>query len=300
MLHQSDEVQSVSHHYDGIRYKWLGVDCIAVPQTDIHAALLKVVSRRASTVLTSQEGSDQIANAARRAGAVVIGLVHSISEVGTLVVSGAPNFVIAPSCFVARYLACMYGVRSFVSFPPFIPPALERPGERETPRHITMINPIRPKGGSLVWELARAHPSLRFEVVIGWFEDAAMLCERPPNVVVTPRQADLARVWARSQVLLVPSFVPEAFGRVVVEAGLHGVPSITSGRGGLPEAQRSGGFSASVLDVGRWNELIEMLADPDICSAASSAAFDAAVPFVRDVVDEFRQGYWAPALGHRP
>lgn len=51
-----------------------------------------------------------------------------------------------------------------------------------------------------------------------------------------PRVYDMGPLYRSHRLLLVPSTVEDAFPRVIVEAALHGVPSIGTDRGGIPEA----------------------------------------------------------------
>ena len=57
-----------------------------------------------------------------------------------------------------------------------------------------------------------------------------------PNVCLLEPDANVDAIYARTRILLAPSLWAEAFGLVVVEAALRGIPCITSDAGGLPEA----------------------------------------------------------------
>lgn len=59
--------------------------------------------------------------------------------------------------------------------------------------------------------------------------------------------ADVSTVLAGMSVLLVPSVLHEAFGMVVLDAMLHGLPVIVAAAGALPEA--AAGAAAAVLPV---------------------------------------------------
>ena len=54
--------------------------------------------------------------------------------------------------------------------------------------------------------------------------------------------ADMRSVYARSRLVLVPSQCDEAWGRIVTEAQISGVPALASDAGGLPEAVGPGGI----------------------------------------------------------
>ena len=52
----------------------------------------------------------------------------------------------------------------------------------------------------------------------------------------------MGRVFDRTRVLLMPSIWEEPFGRLPVEAGACGIPTLASARGGLPESVGDGGI----------------------------------------------------------
>ena len=60
-----------------------------------------------------------------------------------------------------------------------------------------------------------------------------------PNVTVLEADADVARIFARTRVLLAPSLWQEACPLVVTEAMLRAIPVVSSDVFGLPEANRN-------------------------------------------------------------
>jgi LmbE family N-acetylglucosaminyl deacetylase len=105
---------------------------------------------------------------------------------------------------------------------------------------VTFINPHPMKGVALVEELARQRPDLRFQFIKSWPYPP----HYTPNVELVAFNLDMRSVWRRALVLLVPSLCAEAFGRVVVEAQINGVPVIHHDIGGLAEA--GGGVAIAV------------------------------------------------------
>jgi glycosyltransferase involved in cell wall biosynthesis len=84
--------------------------------------------------------------------------------------------------------------------------------------------------------------------------------EFPPNIDWHPWFNDLSHVYQEAAILIVPSQLPETFGRVVVEAQNHGVPVIASYIGGLPESVGKGGVLVQPPDnIKRWIDSIELL-----------------------------------------
>ncbi len=62
------------------------------------------------------------------------------------------------------------------------------------------------------------------------------------NVTFVPRVYDMSPLYRSHRLLLVPSVVEDAFPRLIIEAALHGTPSIGTDRGGISEAIGPGGI----------------------------------------------------------
>ena len=146
--------------------------------------------------------------------------------------------------------------------------------------YLTLINPVPIKGVGTVLRCAARLPEQRFLLVESWPLDRRALAaiERVlahlPNVRFIRRQVDMRGVYGQTRILLVPSASEEAGARVVREAQLSGIPSIVSGRGGLPEA---GGAGAIVIDdpfgTDAWVAAIQSLTgDPARLRALGEAA----------------------------
>jgi glycosyltransferase involved in cell wall biosynthesis len=107
-----------------------------------------------------------------------------------------------------------------------------------------MVNPIPAKGADLLHQLIRRMPEQRFTLVEGWWNTAAEFAAYP-NVTYVPRVYDMSPLYRSHRLLLVPSTVEDAFPRVIIEAALHGTPSIGTARGGIPEAIGNAGIVLS-------------------------------------------------------
>ena len=116
---------------------------------------------------------------------------------------------------------------------------------------ITMINPSLPKGATLFARLVqialRERPEWTFLCVEGRMTDeqwanAGMDLANQANIFWIHNQQNMQRVYARTSILLFPSFWIEAAGRVGVEAQLGGIPVLGSNHAGIPELLNGGGF----------------------------------------------------------
>lgn len=104
---------------------------------------------------------------------------------------------------------------------------------------VTLINPCAVKGISIFLQLAQLFPDVKFAAVLTWgatsTEVAAL--KQLPNVQILQPVDDIDEIFAQTRILLVPSLWDEAFGLIVVEAMLRGIPVLASNVGGLPEAK---------------------------------------------------------------
>ncbi|MGH3449254.1 MAG: glycosyltransferase [Haloechinothrix sp.] len=268
---------------DGLRYEWEQVSCGAVPQRRIATTLNNVIDTDPpDVVISSQEGSGDLLSLVP-GHITTVGWLHSISDVGLDVLKAAPNVALATSRFVAMRCRPPAGTRVVIFYPPFAPPVT--PDHVGNARHaLLMVNPVPDKGVGLVHQLASAMPERPFTLVEGWWPP-----DRPPslpNVSYVPSQWSMAHLYRDARLLLVPSMVEEAFGRVAIEAGLHGVPAIASHLGGLPEAVGAGGLTLDPADMDAWRAAVTDLDDPDTHTRFAHAASDNAQKYLRPVVSE--------------
>lgn len=81
-----------------------------------------------------------------------------------------------------------------------------------------------------------------------WYESAAereeiaRRAQLAGNIRINPPTNDMRPLYARARLLLAPSTVEEAWGRVATEAHINGIPVLASTQGGLPEAVGPGGL----------------------------------------------------------
>jgi glycosyltransferase involved in cell wall biosynthesis len=155
----------------------------------------------------------------------------------------------ASSQFLATRAANLFGIDVRI-VPPFIDRSKYQQGRRGN--RVLFVNPVREKGVEIAFALAARRPTVPFAFVESWglseqwrrscFE-RALHCG---NIEWIPRSADMAAVFDRTRLLLVPRYSEEGYCRLVTEAQLGGIPALTSDRGSLAETVGPGGC---VLDV---------------------------------------------------
>lgn len=157
-------------------------------------------------------------------------------------------YVIANSPFTASW-AVQTSCNEVGVVLPIVDPDSYRVAVRQR-RYITFINPIPDKGLDVAVEIARQLPQQRFLFVKGGWSDTwnrflmkiriRRFCFLP-NVDVWDYQKDMRRVYAVTNILMVPSR-RESFGRVIFEAHINGIPIVAARVGGIPYTIGRGGI----------------------------------------------------------
>ncbi len=225
---------------------------------------------RPDLVITQLEGSESIAAAAVRASIPVILFVRDAEfrwHQGALADSPLV-LLVASSQFVAGRVAERLGrdaayVYPIVQFERYL--VTDR-----RPRFVTMVNPAKEKGIDVALEIARRLPHRTFLFVETWplsgprRQELKASLATLPNVRLRKRTLDMREVYRETALLLAPSQWNEAFGRVLLEAQVSGIPVVASRIAGIPEALRSGAVLLPPAETpARWAEAVEgVLSDP--------------------------------------
>ncbi|MEU9373712.1 glycosyltransferase [Streptomyces sp. NPDC048255] len=243
-------------HPGDLRYTHHGVHVRAVPAAEIVPALHQALDTlRPDLVITSQEGSAELAALARER-TTVLGWLHSVSATGMHVLEGRPQAALAVSRFVLERAPA--GLPTVLLHPPFARPSAQARAGR--PGDLLMINPVPQKGSALLHRLIPALPERHFTLVMGWW-DTVDDFRSYPNVSYLRRTFNMSPLYDSHRLLLVPSLVEDAFPRVIVEAALHGLPTLGSSRGGIPEALGDHARCLPPDDEQPWVDAIRALDD---------------------------------------
>ena len=263
---------------DVLHHVWRGIRCFAAPQAGISGLFAELMTRYSpDLVITSQEGSAELAEAARRRTKVV-GWLHSVSTTGTAVLKGRPHHALATSEFVLNHIREQANAVLF--YPPF---SAFRVNPSTRNGDLLMVNPVPAKGGELIHELAARLPERRFTLVEGWWDTGAEY--DLPNISYMSRTDAMDDLYATHRLLLVPSTVPDAFPRVIIEAGLAGLGAVGARVGGIPEAIAGAGLVIPPNDADAWIEAIQDLGI-DQLERLGAAARVRALPLTRPCLPE--------------
>jgi glycosyltransferase involved in cell wall biosynthesis len=186
---------------------------------------------------------------------------------------------VANSRFTAEKYRVAFGVNPSVIYP-FV--AAEKYRTSTTKENITFINPDIKKGLNIAINIARQCPEIPFSFVETWplshdqRHELRQNLSALPNITFLPSRADMRKVYGKCRILLAPSIWEEAYGRVVTEAQMSGIPVIGSTRGGLPEAIGPGGILlAAEAPTDVWTNAVRMLWQNNDQYAELSAAASA-------------------------
>ncbi|MEZ5562500.1 MAG: glycosyltransferase [Gammaproteobacteria bacterium] len=208
---------------------------------------------RPTHVLTfgSDRADQKRREALRNAGTRVIFALHNLHYLPHR--PTACDVFLAPSHFLAQRYSKAWHEEVAV-----LPPALSTDtilAASHEPVFITWFNPEPAKGlwlmARIAERLGKERPDIPLLVVEGRGRAADLVAagraagvdlSRYPNIMFNPPVARVADLWAACRVLLAPSVVEEAAGRVAMEAMLNGAVPIVSDRGGLPEMAGEAGI----------------------------------------------------------
>lgn len=207
---------------------------------------------------------------------------------------------LANSAFTAARFAAAFGIASTVVYPLVI---RERYLVQSSNEVVLFVNPHPAKGVAIALALARLRPDIRFMFQLSWklsaanLEDLRRELSALSNVELRPPCLDMREAYRRTRVLLAPSQWEEAWGRVVSEAQVSGIPALVSNRGGLPEALGGGGIMlAHDAGIDEWVGALALLWDqPDrwqeySAKAGASAARPQLQPqqLIRQIEEQLR------------
>lgn len=244
---------SVSKHPDYWRFTCNGVEVDAVIDRLRFRQHLQVSIDRLQpdcVIVSSEESTQNLLQTALASGVRTVYLLHT------------PNFlpcgpnafypgkrraellsrvhaIVTTSRFSADYVKRWTGLDSFIFYlPVFGTGPFLRLGSFLN-GYVTIVNPCRYKGNDIFLEVAKNLHDVRFAAVPGWGTTAADITALGalPNVTFIEPNANIDLVLQSTRVLLVPSLWMEAFGLIIVEAMLRGIPVVASDVGGIPEAK---------------------------------------------------------------
>lgn len=175
----------------------------------------------------------------------------------------------------SKYMANLFAKKRIKSevVAPFINVYRYKFNETHNPRFITFLRPRISKGVEIVEQIAKRMPNKEFLIVGRIKNDIKKIFSTHFNIKFLEWCNSIEDVYSESRVLIMPSVWNEPFGRIPIEAGINGIPTIASNRGGLPEAVGEGGILIDdIWNIDRWVEAIKFLNREEIYQEYSEKA----------------------------
>ena len=167
-------------------------------------------------------------------------------------------------------------------------PVITAPADRDA---ITFVGLDVWKGAEIAIDIAAELPNRRFLFLSGARASGQMTrrASALSNVTCLAWTSDMASIFARTRLLLMPSIWEEPFGRLPVEAGAFGIPTLASARGGLPESVGKGGVLIDPPDdISLWTRQIDAFDDAAHYAHYSAEALRHAESFsISSTIEQF-------------
>ncbi len=218
------------------------------PRNGVYDAA-KSINADAIVIVGTAPDPCELAREARRTGLPVFYQIRDIefSKHG----NGLGNLdgvkYIANSAFTSDVFFREFGIRPDVVLPPVQRSHCQvpKPGNK-----VLLINPAPMKGGELALALAERRPNIPFVFQESWSGNSLLFDLKKRaiaagNIEWRRPTFDIREAYSEARILLAPSQLQEAWGRVATEAHFSGIPVIASDCGGLSQAVGPGGILLS-------------------------------------------------------
>lgn len=193
------------------------------------------------------------------------------------------DLVITNSLFMQRKLF-EYGIESEVVYP-FIELKnyiISKDFNSYEQKYITFVNLSRHKGGVIALKIAKSLPAKNFLFAIGQNPEKSLerQAKSLSNVKIVKWVNDMREVYSKSRLIIMPVVWEDPGPRLPIEAGINGIPTIASNRGGIPESVGRGGILIrDIWNIDEWIEAIKKLDNGDEYRQLSFRAIENAKKF---------------------
>lgn len=224
-LRKSHEIRIITGH--GEYYEHEGLPCY--PQQEM--ANLWLTNNEhfvwCDMILTHLIGTSYAYNKSIQHKKPIVFIAHNNSK--NYAVKYAENcHVIYNSYQLEEDLRDTFGHFPFTVLHPLIPA-----GKLSKGKCVTMVNMNENKGGHLFIQIAKLLPQIKFIGVVGGYSDQ-IIAQNVPNITYLPNGTDMAKVYAKTSVLLVLSEF-ESYSQCAIEAMNCGIPVIAHPTPGVKE-----------------------------------------------------------------
>jgi glycosyltransferase involved in cell wall biosynthesis len=268
-LRKSHNIKIITGHTEF--YTWEGLECH--PQGDGYQMfqMNNDLCRWADVIITHLLGTSMGYNKANQHNKPMIFIAHNESILyATRHAKQEQCHVIYNSYNLRDKLLKDFGQFNSTVLHPLLPEFQKR----SKGKHIALVNCNHNKGGHIFIEIARRLPQYNFIGVLGGYGE--QYTERLPNVTYLPNGTDMAKVYGKTHVLLVPSEF-ESFSQCAIEAMQYGIPVIANPTVGIQENLSNSGIYISRSDIDKYvAQIVYLYENPQTWQRQSDVCFDRA------------------------
>ena len=172
------------------------------------------------------------------------------------------DLVLANSEYIKKVTERFYGRKANVMYP-FIDLAAYRAKKHES-KYLLFVGKDEHKGLSILLKIAEQMADKNF-MILGKLNSATLdKIKIQTNVQNISAVNNMQEIYSQTALLLMPRLWPEPFGRIVIEAGINGIPTVASNVGGLSEAVSDGGVVIdNYKNIEVWTGTIRKILDND-------------------------------------
>ena len=169
-------------------------------------------------MITQLRHAIDLAQQSRSSGVPAVVYLHdtNFGILGQRTTSVCSIRFLSNSKFTGKKFHELSGLQSTVIYNLFNP---ERYYTELREKHVTFINPHPAKGGEIAFSLAERYPDIPFLFVGSWGgppeEDYKRRAKAAHNINWVASTPDMRSIYRRTHILIVPTRIDEAWGRVV-------------------------------------------------------------------------------------
>jgi glycosyltransferase involved in cell wall biosynthesis len=179
--------------------------------------------------------------------------------------------LVANSNYTRKVFKDLVGVDSIVLTPPLVEPAKDARIREDGA--VLFVTPMSHKGVDIAIEVARNLPRERFLFVGSAKNSTRRVMAEISNITYIPWVENMSECYEKTKVVIVPSVIPEGYGRVCSEAISRGIPCIVSPVGALPETVGpAGDVVMRYRDPKQWLEAVGKYSDKEYARMKSGIA----------------------------
>jgi len=201
------------------------------------------------------------------------------------------DLIFANSDYMKRMLD-YFGIQSKIVYPFINLSKYQLLSDRNNPKYILFIKPEYHKGVNIFLRIAKIMKNEKFLVIGKAPPSIIKRLNKLQNITYISWIKNINEIYLKTKLIIMPSIWPEAFGRVPIEAGINGVPTIASNRGGLPESVGNGGVLINdIYNIDNWiNEIKNITENNEVYSRFSLNAKKHAEKFdIKNTYGKFKK-----------